>query len=101
VHPEVVYEMILCLGLLAALTPLYGRMRRRFPDGVAGLVFLALYAVGRFWLSYFRADQIEWGLRQAQWASLAMVLFAIVATPLLVRRAREAVPPKPAPQAHA
>ena len=101
VHPEVVYEMILCLGLLAVLMPLYGRMRRRFPDGVAGLLFLALYAVGRFWLSYFRADQIEWGLRQAQWASLAMVLFAIVAAPLLLRRARAAAPPEPAPQAHA
>ena len=100
VHPEVVYEMILCLGLLAVLIPLYGRMRRRFPDGVAGLVFLALYGVGRFWLSYFRADQIEWGLRQAQWASLAMILFALVATPLLLRRARATAPQEPAPQAH-
>jgi prolipoprotein diacylglyceryltransferase len=97
----VIYEMILCLGLLAVLMPLYGRMRRRFPDGVPGLLFLALYALGRFWLSYFRADQIEWGLRQAQWASLAMVLLAIVVTPLLFRRARAAAPPEPAPQVHA
>jgi prolipoprotein diacylglyceryl transferase len=103
VHPEVVYEMILCLGLLAILMPLYGRMRRRFPDGIAGLIFLSLYALGRFWLSYFRADQIEYGLRQAQWASLAMIVVAVIAAPVLfrLRRGRGATAPVAAPPARA
>jgi phosphatidylglycerol:prolipoprotein diacylglycerol transferase len=89
VHPEVAYEMILCLGLVLLLLPFYGRLKARFPAGVVGLVFLGLYAIGRFYLSYFRADQIEYGLRQAQWASLAMVLLAIVFSAYLLRR-REA-----------
>jgi phosphatidylglycerol---prolipoprotein diacylglyceryl transferase len=92
VHPEVAYEMILCLGLVILLLPFYGRLKARFPDGILGLWFLGFYAVGRFFLSYLRADQVEYGLRQAQWASLAMVLLAIVFSFYLLRR-RGAVTP--------
>jgi prolipoprotein diacylglyceryl transferase len=95
VHPEVAYEMILCVFLVLLLLPLLGRIRARVPAGVAGLWILALYAAGRFWLSYYRADQIEWGLRQAQWACLVMVVLAIVFTPYLMSR-RAA--PAPAPE---
>ena len=77
VHPEVAYEMILTLGLVLLLLPFYGRLKKRFPDGVNGLVFLGIYGVGRFFLSYLRADQVEHGLRQAQWASLLMVVLAV------------------------
>ena len=92
VHPEVAYEMILCLGLVLLLLPFYARLKARFPDGVIGLVFLALYAVGRFFLSYLRADQIEYGLRQAQWASLVMVVLAIGFSLYLLRRRAAAAP---------
>ncbi len=92
VHPEVAYEMILCLGLVLLLLPFYGRLKARFPTGVLGLWFLGLYAVGRFFLSYLRADQIEYGLRQAQWASLVMVVLAIGFSVYLLRR-REARAP--------
>ena len=78
------------------LLPFYGRLRARFPDGVIGLWFLAFYAVGRFFLSYLRADQIEYGLRQAQWASLVMVLLAVVFSAYLLRK-REAAAPVAAP----
>ena len=97
VHPEVAYEMILCLGLVLLLLPFYGRLRARFPDGVIGLWFLAFYAIGRFFLSYLRADQIEYGLRQAQWASLLMVVLAIGFSVYLLLR-RGAAAPVPAPQ---
>ncbi len=97
VHPEVAYEMILCLGLVLLLLPLYGRLKSRFPDGVNGLVFLALYAVGRFFLSYLRADQVENGLRQAQWASLLMVLLAIGFSAYLLRRRRAVAAPAAEP----
>jgi phosphatidylglycerol---prolipoprotein diacylglyceryl transferase len=96
VHPEVAYEMILSLALVLLLLPFYGRLRARLPDGVNGLVFLALYAVGRFFLSYLRADQVEYGLRQAQWASLLMVVLAIGFSIYLLLK-REAAVPLPEP----
>jgi phosphatidylglycerol---prolipoprotein diacylglyceryl transferase len=92
VHPEVAYEMILCLGLVLLLLPFYRRLKARFPDGVLGLWFLGLYAVGRFFLSYLRTDQVEYGLRQAQWASLAMVLLAVGFSFYLLRRRGAAAP---------
>jgi phosphatidylglycerol---prolipoprotein diacylglyceryl transferase len=92
VHPEVAYEMILCLGLVLLLLPFYRRLKARFPDGVLGLWFLGVYAVGRFFLSYLRADQVEYGLRQAQWASLAMVLLAVGFSFYLLRRRGAAAP---------
>jgi phosphatidylglycerol:prolipoprotein diacylglycerol transferase len=89
VHPEVAYEMVLCLGLLAALLPFHQRLKARLPAGVLGLTYLSLYGVGRFLLSYFRADQaILFGLRQAQLASLLMVVIAVIVVPILFRRAR-------------
>jgi phosphatidylglycerol:prolipoprotein diacylglycerol transferase len=94
VHPEVAYEMILTLGLLALLLPFHQRLKARLPNGVLGLAYLGLYGVGRFWLSYYRTDPaIAFGLRQAQLASLLMFVVAAVAIPVLIGRAR---PPKPA-----
>jgi phosphatidylglycerol:prolipoprotein diacylglycerol transferase len=97
VHPEVAYEMVLTLGLLALLLPFHQRLKAKLPDGVSGLIYLGLYGVGRFWLSYFRTDPaIVYGLRQAQLASLLMSVVAVVAIPILIRRARA---PKPALEA--
>jgi phosphatidylglycerol:prolipoprotein diacylglycerol transferase len=91
VHPEVAYEMILTLGLLAVLLPFHQRLKSRLPDGVPGLIYLGLYGLGRFWLSYFRTDPaIIFGLRQAQLASLAMFVAALVIIPILIRRSRAA-----------
>lgn len=86
VHPEVAYEMLLCLLLLVALLPPFNRMKARFPAGVTGLIWLALYAGGRTLLSFFREDSLLFGLRQAQWAGLLMVLIAAIAIPILIRR---------------
>jgi len=89
VHPEVAYEMLLTIGLLALLLPFHQRLKARLPDGVLGLIYLGLYALGRFWLSYFRTDPaIIYGLRQAQLASLVMVAIAVVGIPILIARAR-------------
>lgn len=91
VHPEVVYEMILTLALLALILPFHQRLKARLPAGVLGLVYLGLYGLGRFWLSYFRTDPaIVFGLRQAQLASLLMAVIAVAAIPLLIRRSRAA-----------
>jgi phosphatidylglycerol---prolipoprotein diacylglyceryl transferase len=89
VHPEVAYEMVLTLVLLGALLPFHQRLKARLPDGVLGLIYLGLYAIGRFFLSFYRTDPAVFaGLRQAQLASLLMVVIAAVAIPLLFRRAR-------------
>jgi len=89
VHPEVAYEMLLTIGLLALLLPFHQRLKARLPDGVLGLIYLGVYALGRFWLSYYRTDPaIIYGLRQAQLASLVMVVIAVVGIPILIRRAR-------------
>ncbi len=91
VHPEVAYEMILTLGLLALILPFHQRLKAKLPAGVLGLIYLGLYGIGRFWLSYFRTDPaIIYGLRQAQLASLAMAVIAVIAIPILIGRARAA-----------
>lgn len=92
VHPEVAYEMILTLVLLGALLPFHQRLKARLPDGVLGLVYLGLYGLGRFFLSYLRTDPAVFaGLRQAQLASLLMFMIAVVAIPVLMRRQTTAV----------
>ena len=94
VHPEVAYEMVLTLALLGILLPFHQRLKARLPDGVLGLVYLGIYAVGRFFLSFYRTDPAVFaGLRQAQLASALMVAIAVVAIPFLYQRARAAGKP--------
>jgi phosphatidylglycerol:prolipoprotein diacylglycerol transferase len=89
VHPEVAYEMVLTLVILGLLLPFHLRLKKRLPDGVLGLTYMGVYAFGRFWLSFFRTDpSVFLGLRQAQLASALMVVFALVAIPILFQRAR-------------
>ena len=102
VHPEVAYEMVLCLLILGALLPFHQRLKARLPDGALGLVYFAIYGVGRFFLSFVRTDPaVLVGLRQAQLASALMVLVAIIVVPILFRRASKAVEPAPATPSHA
>ncbi|MDQ6720222.1 MAG: prolipoprotein diacylglyceryl transferase [Candidatus Dormibacteraeota bacterium] len=102
VHPEVAYEMILTLVLFGALLPFHQRLKARLPDGVLGLTYLGLYGVGRFFLSYYRTDPaIFAGLRQAQLASLVMVVIAVIAIPILFGRDRSIKPAEPEPAAAA
>jgi phosphatidylglycerol:prolipoprotein diacylglycerol transferase len=96
VHPEVAYEMILTLAILGAVFPFHARLKARLPSGVLGLVYLGTYAFGRFFLSFLRTDPAVFiGLRQAQLASALMVLVAVVAIPILFRRARSSKPAEP------
>jgi phosphatidylglycerol---prolipoprotein diacylglyceryl transferase len=94
VHPEVAYEMVLCLLILGAILPFHQRLKARLPDGVLGLTYFAIYGAGRFLLSFTRTDpSIFLGLRQAQLASALMVLVAIIVVPILFRRASRAGEP--------
>ena len=97
VHPEVAYEMVLCLAILAAVMPFHQRLKKRLPDGVLGLLYFAIYAAGRFLLSFLRTDpNVFLGLRQAQLASALMVIVSVIVAPVLFRRASRAVAPAPA-----
>src|SRR2546425_9583151 len=96
VHPEVAYEMVLCLLILGALLPFHQRLKARLPDGVLGLIYFAIYGAGRFFLSFLRTDPgVFLGLRQAQIASFLMVAIAVIAVPVLFRRAEAAAVPAP------
>src|SRR2546428_4779510 len=66
VHPEVAYEMLLCLLILGAMLPFHQRLKARLPDGALGLIYFAIYGTGRFFLSFVRTDpSVFLGLRQA------------------------------------
>jgi phosphatidylglycerol:prolipoprotein diacylglycerol transferase len=101
VHPEVAYEMLLCLLILGAMLPFHKRLKARLPDGALGLIYFAIYGTGRFFLSFVRTDpSVFLGLRQAQLASALMVLAAIIVVPVLLRRASKAAAPAPATPSH-
>ena len=96
VHPEVAYEMVLSLLILAALLPFHQRLKARLPDGVLGLVYFGVYAAGRFFLSFLRTDPgVFLGLRQAQIASGLMVAIAVIAVPAILQRAAAVAVPAP------
>ena len=77
VHPTQLYEAIGCLSI-AAVCMLVIRPRKRF-DGQVMLSFLGLYAVLRFVLEYFRADDrgALFGLSTSQ--LIGVVVLGIVA----------------------
>ena len=93
VHPEVAYELLMMLAIVAAQIVLW-RMRR-FRDLAPGVEFAAgllAYAVGRFFLSYLRINPTYiFGLRGAQ---MLGVVAAVIAAVMLVR-AVGARPPTP------
>ena len=83
-HPAVVYEMIWDGVILGALWFVF-RNRLR-PHGMLFAVFLAMYSLGRFFISFVREDKI-WivGLDQSQIISL--IVLAITVT-LLISKAQ-------------
>jgi phosphatidylglycerol---prolipoprotein diacylglyceryl transferase len=95
VHPEVAYELIWNLVVFAAAMLTYDRFKRRVPVGVVGLTWLSVYAIGRFFLSFLRTDSLVFGLRQAQWAGLAMVVASIVLVAIWTMQARQRRPQDP------
>lgn len=79
-HPAVAYELLMDLVIFGVLWKLRGRIQ---PNGSLFLIYLTLYSVGRFFLSFMRLDSntVFLSLNQAQWISL---LVLVVAIPFLV-----------------
>ena len=94
VHPEVAYELVFNAIVFGTAILTYRWFKRRLPVGVTGLLWLSVYAAGRFALSFLREDSLVFGLRQAQWASLLMIAVAagVVAFWMLWQR-QQAPPP--------
>lgn len=91
VQPVIAYEMIWNTLSLVLIWNLRNRLR---PDGMLFALYLALYALGRFGITFFREDRVWWefgslGLQEAHYIAL---LVLIITVPLLIAKAR----PRPA-----
>ncbi len=82
VHPAVAYELLMDLFIFGMLWKLQGRIK---PDGSLFLLYLIIYSVGRFFLSFLRLDSntVFLSLNQPQWICLLVLMVAI---PLWVYR---------------
>jgi phosphatidylglycerol---prolipoprotein diacylglyceryl transferase len=95
-HPYPLYDLALNVGIFALLWRLRARLRA---DGALFLIYLALYALGRFGLTVVRQERVWfWGLQEAQ--VLALVAFVAAAAALarlaLRRRGAAGVAPEAA-----
>ncbi len=83
VHPVIAYEMLWNMAVLLLIWKLRGRLR---PDGMLFALYLALYSVGRFLITFAREDKV-WalGMQEAQYIAL---LALAVTIPLLAVKAR-------------
>jgi phosphatidylglycerol:prolipoprotein diacylglycerol transferase len=81
-----VYEIIMNLTIFAVVW----RLRKRpLPDGVLFLVYLVLYSVGRFAITFWSSYKlVALGFNQAQLISLAGLAVGIPALLYLVWRRR-------------
>src|SRR2546421_3490899 len=88
VQPAAGYELLTNLVLLAVLLYLARRVSR---PGVLMLVYLFGYAITQFFLFCVRSNDIvsflglNWGLKQAQWTSLVVLLLLLPITYLVLR----------------
>ncbi|MFW6195505.1 MAG: prolipoprotein diacylglyceryl transferase, partial [Chloroflexota bacterium] len=74
-HPAVVYEMIWNMLALAVVWKLHGRLK---PHGAVWMVYLSLYAIGRFFVQFFRLDDVKfWGLQEAHIISLLVLAVTV------------------------
>ena len=82
-HPAVVYEIIWNMIALAIVWKVRKRLK---PDGMVFVLYLSLYAIGRFAIQFLRLDKV-WviGLQEAHFISLIILVITI---PLLVFKSR-------------
>ena len=85
VHPVIAYEMVWNLLALIVVWRLRGKIR---PAGMLFALYLALYSVGRFAISFAREDKV-WalGLQEAQYIALLVLAITV---PLMIIKARPA-----------
>ena len=82
-EPVILYEIIWNTMVLGVLWGMRGRLK---PNGMIWALYISLYAVGRFAISFAREDKI-WALGMQEAHYIALVVLAI-GVPLLVYKAR-------------
>ncbi len=86
-HPTPIYEQLWLLVVVAVL--FFGRRRLLKVDGLAILAYVWLYSLGRFFLTFYRAnDPMLWGLKEAQLIALVLLVLTPPLAYWLIRRAR-------------
>lgn len=97
-HSGGLYEVLLALAIFAFVWPLRHRLRR---SGDLAWLVLGLFAVGRFFVFFLRADspELALGLNNAQWTSLVLLVVVIAGRTLTTRigERRPDTPPAAAP----
>ena len=83
VQPVIAYEMLWNLAALAVIWKLRDKFK---PDGMLFALYLALYAIGRFMVSFLREDRV-WALG-LQEAHFIAILVLVITVPLLIIKAR-------------
>jgi len=84
--PTPMYEIIMNLGIFAVVWQLRGR---KLPDGALFLIYLSLYSLGRFIITFWSSYEIvAFGLNQAQIVSLAALIVGLPVLVHLMRRSR-------------
>ncbi|MBI2892718.1 MAG: prolipoprotein diacylglyceryl transferase [Deltaproteobacteria bacterium] len=91
VHPTQIYESVACLAIFTFVY-FYVWPRKRY-DGQVFVAFVALYAVARFLIEYWRDDDRGglWSLSTSQIISALLLAAAIVLGRRLAARARAAL----------
>jgi hypothetical protein len=86
-HPAPVYEIFWCLIIVGILWWLKGKVK---PEGSPFLIMLAIYSLGRFIISWTRADVVEPAVLGPFHQShiISMVLIAGAVAFLIYRKAR-------------
>ena len=86
-QPAAVYE---ALGTVAIGLVLFALLRRRVPNGVMAITYVALYAVSQFGIFFLRGSEpvIFLDLKQAQWTAVGMLALGVPLLIALWRRTR-------------
>ncbi|MCC6175716.1 MAG: prolipoprotein diacylglyceryl transferase [Chloroflexi bacterium] len=85
-QPTFLYEMLLALAIFGALWSVRGRLH---VDGQLFALYLGLYALGKFGLTFLRMETVWlWGLQEAQLVALGLLAVAITWGWLAARGAR-------------
>ena len=83
VQPVIAYEMIWNMVSLFVVWKLRNRLR---PDGMLFALYLALYSLGRFGVTFLREDRIwAFGMQEAHYIAL---LVLVITVPILLIKAR-------------
>ncbi len=83
VQPVIAYEIVWNMLSLVLVWKLRDRVR---PDGMLFALYLALYSIGRFGITFLREDRIwAFGMQEAQYIALLVLAITV---PLLLIKAR-------------